>query len=107
MKVYVIETHLLGGEQDIAVFDCKESAQYFIDNNNLHGEPEVLSMTVIGKVVDPEQVYTASSYDAEQDLYFFESVYANRADAEQAAGANGLVLHRKLRREKGAACSDG
>ncbi|NVJ65913.1 MAG: hypothetical protein HWE16_05440 [Gammaproteobacteria bacterium] len=98
MELFVIETHLLGGEQDIAVFECEQTAINFINNNELHGEPEVLSMKVIGQLTEPDYVYTASSYDAEQDLYFFESIYGNRTDAEEGAGAQGLVLHRKINR---------
>ncbi|NVK21747.1 MAG: hypothetical protein HWD86_04465 [Kangiellaceae bacterium] len=97
MKVFVIETHLLGGEQDHGVFECQENAQKYIEqNDSLHGSPEVLQLTVIGHIEQIGVVYAASSYDAEQDLLFFESVYGNRDDAQQAAGANGLVLRRKI-----------
>ena len=97
MKVYVIETHLLGGEQDHGVFECASAAHKYIElHDELHGSPEVLELSIIGEIEQAGEVYTASSYDAEQDLFFFESVYGNRKDAEQGAGANGLVLHRKI-----------
>lgn len=100
MQVFVIETHLLGGEQDIGVFECEDTAKLFIQqSDNLHGEPEVLPLDVIGEIEEEGLVYTASSYDAEQDLYFFESVYGRRSDAEAAAGDNGLVLYRTIRRK--------
>ena len=64
MKVYVIETHLLSGEQAHGVFACRETAQLFMQQAQLHGEPEVLELNVIGDLEQEGEVCTASSYDA-------------------------------------------
>lgn len=97
MKVYVVETHLLDGDQDIAVFDQKPKAEQYIESHNLHGKPEVVEVPVYGFHANPNEIFTASNYDAARDLQFFEGAYGNQKDAEIAAGPNGLVLHRAIR----------
>lgn len=97
MKVYVIETHLLDGDQDIAVFDRKPKAERYVQSHDLHGNPEVVEVPVKGIQPNPDEVYTASNYDAARDIQFFEGVYGNQKEAEIAAGPNGLVLHRAIR----------
>lgn len=97
MKVYVIETHLLGGDQDIAIFDQKPKAERYIESHELHGKPEIVEVPVRGFQPNSDEVFTASNYDAARDIQFFEGAYGNHKDAEIAAGPNGLVLHRSIR----------
>jgi hypothetical protein len=97
MNVFVVVTYYMDGIQGEQVFASAKAAELYLANRaEKSGRPQVEERAVIGRLENPNFVFTAATYDRAYDTHNFKGVYGNYDDAKKAAGEKGLVLSRSL-----------
>lgn len=95
MEIFLVLTPSVNG-QDERVFASPAAAFSYARKQELPGRPEIIGVPVIGKLEDPDTVYTVSWHDRTDDTQNIENMYGNYREAKRAVGNQGRVLRREI-----------